>query len=346
MKSTYTFTLVNPVPKVSSTSPAHVLTGGTQPVILTGSGLLPGTVVAFNGKALPTTYISYNQVKLDLTVADNATGTLSLQVQNPTPGGGPGTTFTESVEPNSIALTATGVDGVNTGYADMDSKVAMTATVTGSLQTAVNWSLTDSVGSISSNGVYTPPATLNPNAHHARIIATLASNPAISAYYWVDIINGVPSITDASPDIVPAGKTTAVTITGTGFVPGTVVEVNGAAVPTTYVSPTSIVGKISRRRQCDGQFVGTGRHRQLPWRSQRFLSRSDLGADQRDGGGAAARPDYLWADDRPDPARAAGRRDRVAGGAVQYSANHVAATPGGCSIVLRKYCRRSGQRTP
>ena len=53
-------------------------------------------------------------------MANNATGTLSFQVQNPIPGGGPGTTFTESVEPNSIALTATGVDGVNTGYADMD----------------------------------------------------------------------------------------------------------------------------------------------------------------------------------------------------------------------------------
>jgi uncharacterized protein (DUF1800 family) len=245
LKSSYTFTLVNPVPTVSSTSPAQLLTGGTQTVFLTGSGLLPGTVVAFNGTSLPTTYISYNEVKVSIPVANNATGTLSFQVQNPTPGGGPGTTVTKSVEPNSIALTATGVDGVNTGYADMDSTVAMSATVTGSLQTAVNWSLTDSVGSISSSGVYTPPGTLNPNAHHARIIATLASNPAITAYYWLDIINGVPTVTSASPDIVPAGATTTVTITGTGFVPTTVVEVNGAAVPTTYLSPTSIVGQIS-----------------------------------------------------------------------------------------------------
>ncbi len=253
LTSSYTFTLVNPVPTVSSTSSAQVLTGGTQPVILTGSGLLPGTVVTFNGTALPTTYISYNQVKLDLPVADNATGTLSLQAWNPIPGGGPGTTFTESVEPNSIALTATGVDGVNTGYADMDFTVAMSATVTGSLQTAVNWSLSsDSVGSISSTGVYTPPAKMNANAHHARIIATLVSNPAISTYYWVDIINGVPTVTSASPDIVPAGATTTVTITGTGFVPGTVVEVNGAAVPTTYVSPTSIVAQISAGANATG----------------------------------------------------------------------------------------------
>ena len=60
------------------------------------------------------------------------------------------------MQPNSIALTATGPDGINTGFGEIDFSVAMSAAVTGSAQTAVNWSVAGA-GSISSAGVYTPP---------------------------------------------------------------------------------------------------------------------------------------------------------------------------------------------
>ena len=247
LTTSYTLTLINPVPVVSSATPAQLLTGGTQTVTLTGSGFVPGTTVTYNGQTLPTTYVSYNQVTVQVPVANNATGTLSLQVQNPAPGGGAGTTFTESVAAPSIVLTATGADGVNTGFADIDFSVAMSAAVSGSMQTAVNWSMVDGPGSISSAGVYTPPATMPvaPSTHWARVQAALASNPAITASYQVNIVNPVPTITAASPAIIPAGATTAVTFTGTGFVPSTVIESNGSAMPTTYLSPTSITAAIS-----------------------------------------------------------------------------------------------------
>ncbi len=247
LKSSYTLTLINPLPVVSSVTPAQLMTGGSQTVTLTGSGFVPGTTVAYNGQTLPTTYVSYNQATVPVPVANTATGTLWLKVQNPSPGGGAGTVFAESVETPSIVLTATGVDGVNTGYADIDFSVAMSAAVTGSIQTAVNWSMVDGPGSISSAGVYTPPATMPvaPKTHWARVQAALASNPSITASYQVDIVNPVPTITAAGPAIIPAGATTAVAFTGTGFVPSTVIESNGSAMPTTYVSPTSITAEIS-----------------------------------------------------------------------------------------------------
>ncbi len=244
LTTTYTLTLINPVPVVSSAAPAQLLTGGSQTVTLTGSGFVPGTTVAYNGQTLPTTYVSYNQATVQVPVANTASGMLSLQVQNPAPGGGAGTTFTESVETPSIVLTATGVDGVNTGFADIDFSVAMSAAVTGSIQTAVNWSIVSGPGSISSAGVYTPPAVMPANPA-VTIQAALASNPAITASYQVDIVNPVPTITAAGPAIIPAGATTAVAFTGTGFVPSTVIESNGSAMPTTYVSPTSITAEIS-----------------------------------------------------------------------------------------------------
>ena len=241
--STYTITLVNPVPTITSATPTQLLTGGTQTVTLVGSGFVPGTTVVFNGTALPITYNSYTKATVQVPVPPNASGTLSLQAQNPAPGGGAGSTFTETVATPSISLTATDADGTNTGTAELGVTVTMSAAVTGSSQTAVNWSVTGA-GSISSAGVYTAPASMPAN-QSVMIQATLGSNPAITASYKLNIVSPIPVITSASPATVPAGTTTAVTLTGTGFVPATVVQVNGAAAPTTYQSATSVIAQVT-----------------------------------------------------------------------------------------------------
>jgi uncharacterized protein (DUF1800 family) len=241
--TSYSFTLVNPIPTVSSASPTQLLSGGTQTVALVGSGFVPGTVVAFNGQTLPTTYANYNNATVQVPVPANASGSLSLQVQNPAPGGGAGTTFTETVPTNSITLTATDADGVNTGTAELGVSVTMSATVAGSEQTAVNWSLSGA-GSLSGSGVYTAPAAL-PSNQAVTITATLASDPAITASYQLNIINPTPVISSATPAVVPTGATTTVTLTGTGFVPGTSLDVNVGSVTATYQSATTMTAQIT-----------------------------------------------------------------------------------------------------
>ena len=69
-------------------------------------GLCAGTMVTLSGTSSPISYIDYNDATVQVPVAVNATGSLNLQVANPTPGGGTGNSFTESVAPNSITLTA------------------------------------------------------------------------------------------------------------------------------------------------------------------------------------------------------------------------------------------------
>ncbi len=239
--TSYTFTLVNPVPTVSSATPTELLSGGTQMLTLAGSGFEPGTTVSLNGASYPITYIDYNDATAQVTVAPNAAGTLTLQIQNPAPGGA-STTFTESVPPNSIALTATDSGGTNTGTAPLWRHVYMSAAVTGSMQTVVNWSVTGA-GSISAAGVYAAPTRM-PGSRAVTIQAALASNPAITATYELKVINPVPVITAASPAAV-AGTTTMVTLTGTGIVSSTVIQVNGVVVPSTYVSDTSIEAQIT-----------------------------------------------------------------------------------------------------
>ena len=225
VKSTYTITLVNPVPTVTSTTPTQLLTGGTQTVSLVGSGFEPGMTVVFNGATLPTTYKTFNSATVQVPVPANATGTLSLQAQNPSPGGGAGSKLTVSVVPNSIALTARDNEGTNTGTADLGHTVEISAAVTGSLQTGVKWSVTGA-GSISSSGVYTPPTTMPAN-RAVTIKASLASNSTITTSYALNIVNAVPTISNVSPLELPAGATTSVALTGVGFVPQTVIEVNG-----------------------------------------------------------------------------------------------------------------------
>ena len=241
--SSYTITLVNPVPKVTSASPGKLLTGGTQTVSLVGSGFVSGTTITFNGTTLPITFTDYYHASVQVPVPANATGTLTLQAQNPSPGGGSGTKFTEEVASNSIALTARDNEGTNTGTADLGFTVAISAEVTGSLNTAVNWSVSGA-GSISSAGVYTPPAAMLAN-RAVTIKASLASNSAVTASYALNIVNPIPKITGLNPLDLRPGATTSVTLTGVGFVPQTVIEVNGKAVSTTYKSPTTVVASIT-----------------------------------------------------------------------------------------------------
>ncbi len=250
LTTSYTFTLVNPVPTVTSASPSQLLTGGTQTVTLAGSGFVPTTTVAFNGTSIPINYIDYNDATIQVPVAANASGNFTLVAQNPAPGGGEGT-FTESVAPNSITLTATDPDGTNTGTVKLGVDLDMSATVTGSLQTAVNWST--NFGTIKPDGVYIVGKM--PKDQSITITATLASNPAITASYSVTPINPVPALTAASPTSVAAGATTTVTLTGTGFVPSTVILVNGVAVPSTYVSYNSIEAQVTADAGATGNLL-------------------------------------------------------------------------------------------
>jgi uncharacterized protein (DUF1800 family) len=242
----YFVSIENPVPTISSSggvSPAQLLTGATQAVLLTGSGFVAGTVAVLNGNALQTTYTDYYHMTVQVPVASNAKGTWVLQMESPAPGGGWGSKFQLAIDPTSIALTANGVDGVNTGLATLGSSVAVTASVSGSAQTAVTWKLAGA-GSLSSAGNYTAPAAL-PSDTHVTITAVLASNPAITQSYVLHVVNPVPVINTASRANVPSGATTAMTLSGTGFVPGTQLTANIGTVTTTYKSATSVVATVT-----------------------------------------------------------------------------------------------------
>jgi len=124
-----------------------------------------------------------------------------------------------------------------------------TATVSGG-SAGVTWSVNGTVGGgsnqgvISSSGLYTAPTTL-PSPNTVTVAAASADNSAQSASATVTILNPQPAISSISPATIPLGTAnTKVTVTGTGFANGSVVEFGGAALPTLFWNPTALTATI------------------------------------------------------------------------------------------------------
>lgn len=86
-------TIVNPAPVLKSVSPASVVAGApsttTTSVSVSGSGFDSASQVLINGTGRPTTFLSSSSLTALLATGDlAAAGTYTVQVENPTPGGG------------------------------------------------------------------------------------------------------------------------------------------------------------------------------------------------------------------------------------------------------------------
>jgi uncharacterized protein (DUF1800 family) len=114
------------------------------------------------------------------------------------------------------------------------------AKVSGTSTTGVGWTITPATGagSIDTGGRYTPPATL-PNPDTVTVTATSTASPTTSASVTVTILNPYPTVASVIPTNVPVGPF-AITVNGSGFVPGSQVFNGGTPMATTYYSPTKL----------------------------------------------------------------------------------------------------------
>ena len=114
------------------------------------------------------------------------------------------------------------------------------ARVSGTSATGVTWTMTPATGagSISTGGRYTPPATL-PNPNTVTVTATTTASPATSGSVTLTILNPYPTLASVNPTNIPVGSF-AITVNGSGFVPGAQVISGGTPMATTYVSSTRL----------------------------------------------------------------------------------------------------------
>ena len=82
------FSVVALDPSLNYASPATVVAGSSpSPIILNGNNFMTGATALWNGKALTTTYLSSQQLQIQLTAAQLANaGIIQLAVKNPSPG--------------------------------------------------------------------------------------------------------------------------------------------------------------------------------------------------------------------------------------------------------------------
>jgi len=261
--STTTTTLPPPAaPTVTSISPTTVAAGaGPLTLTINGTGFLSTTTAQVGDVADVTTYVSATQVTaavtpqqlaggaelsvivLNGTDSSGASAAVNLEVTNPTP-----TIALLSQTSLVVGTTSLSVDVNGTGFVpatviDVNGTARPTTFVSG---TQVNATLTAAdvaaAGSLSVTAVNPTPGGGTSTA------ATIAVTP----------INAAPgSAVSLAPSQVEAGTSspTTVTITGTNFIQVSVVQVNGAARTTTYVSATELTFQLTVNDEATGQIL-------------------------------------------------------------------------------------------
>ena len=130
----------NPVPVVTSLSPAKVIAGSAAfELTVNGSAFVTGATVQWNGAPRATTYVGSTMLRAAIAAADVATaGSVQVTVVNPGPGGGTSSPIAFAIDPVTAVLTITGLDppGVVAGHPAFDLVVTGTGFVQGA---TVQW---------------------------------------------------------------------------------------------------------------------------------------------------------------------------------------------------------------
>jgi len=233
-------TLNNPVPQLTSVVPLSVAQGPFT-ITLTGLHFAQGAVAYMGTTALTTTYVSSTQLTATGTATSAQAGTQTITVHNPNPGASVSAGVNLVIQGNVVVVVAPATAMVRTG-----NQQAFTATVTGALNLSVTWTVNGvaggnpTSGTIAANGTYTAPLTL-PTPNTVTVTATSVEDPTRSGSATVTLENAIPAISSVAPTILTANTQFAMTVNGTGFTPGSIVNLGAMALSTTFVAPTQLV---------------------------------------------------------------------------------------------------------
>ncbi|HTB88108.1 MAG TPA: hypothetical protein VK743_09165 [Steroidobacteraceae bacterium] len=225
----FTIAAANPVPALSALAPSSATAGAAAfTLTVTGSGFVAASLVDWNGSPRTTTFVSATQLSAAISAADiAATGTASITVVNPVPGGGTSSAVSFSISmPNPVpTLSSISPSAAPAGAA------AFTLTVNGAgfiAASTVNWNGSARTTTFGSATQLTAAIT-------AADIAAAGSVP-------VTVVNPAPGGGASSP----VSFTVTPVVATAGFV--TVVSVNDSGTNGNSYSTFPSIG-------ADGRFV-------------------------------------------------------------------------------------------
>ncbi len=199
------FTVDNPVPTITSFSPASVESGSAaQQFTITGTNFVSGSMVSYNGAAQTATFVSATQLKIALTAADQATaGTFAVVVTNPTPGGGASNSVDFTVDNPVPTITSFSPASVESGSAAQQLTITGTNFVSGS---TVTYNGAAQTASLVSATQLTITLTATDQAT-AGIYPVIVTNPtpgggASNEMNFTVVLSGLTTISQPSNDLV------------------------------------------------------------------------------------------------------------------------------------------------
>jgi hypothetical protein len=247
----FTVTGGNPLPVLSTLAPSSALQGGPAfTLTVTGSGFVPASTVRWNGSSRTTTFVSATQLTATILAADIAsTGTPSITVFTPAPGGGTS---------SALAFTVTAVNPVPVlstlaPSSALQGRPAFTLTVTGANfvpASVVQWNggnrtttfvsatqLTASIPASDLVAVGTPQVTVFTPAPGGGTSSALA--------FTVTAVTPAAVLSTLAPSsALQGGPAFTLTVTGSGFVSASTVQWNGSSRQTKFVSATQLTARI------------------------------------------------------------------------------------------------------
>jgi uncharacterized protein (DUF1800 family) len=242
-----TVSVLNPIPVITTVTPG-TFSEGTSTITVSGSQFVYGAQIFWNGVAVPTTYVSATE--LAASIAAPNPGTYPLMVGNPDPGAANSAAVPEVVGPGKVILTLMTNAGTSVR---VTNSVKIGLTVAGTNNTGVNWLINGiaggnaQIGTIVTNAdgsvTYTAPAVV-PTPNVVQLTAVSVDDPTVSINQNIVVDNPIPILTSAAPMTFDVGPATVV-LTGSNFISGAQVLMNGAPMPTTFNSGGQLTATIS-----------------------------------------------------------------------------------------------------
>jgi len=242
-----TFTVNNPVPSLTSLSPATVVVGsGTFTLTVNGSNFVNGSLVQVNGSNRSTTFVSSTQLTAAIPASDVASsGTVSITAANPAPGGGASTAFTLTINNPSPSLSTISPVSVSAGSAAFTLTLTGSGFIPGSVVRANGANRTTTFVSSTQLTAAIPASDVASSGTDSITVANPAPGGGISAALALTINNPSPSLSSISPASISAGSAGfTLTLNGGNFVANSVVRVNSSSRSTAFVSSTQLTAAI------------------------------------------------------------------------------------------------------
>jgi uncharacterized protein (DUF1800 family) len=243
-----TVSVLNPIPTITTVTPG-TFSEGTSTITVSGSQFLYGAQIFWNGAVVPTTYVSATELAASISAPNP--GTYPLLVSNPDPGPANSAAVTEVVGPGKVILTLLTTAGTSVR---VTNSVKVGLTVAGTNNTGVNWLINGiaggnaQIGTIVANAdgsvTYTAPAVVPTPNNVVKLTAVSVDDPTVSISQNIAVDNPIPILTSGAPMAFDVGPATVV-LTGSNFINGAQVLMNGAPVPTTFNSGGQLTASIS-----------------------------------------------------------------------------------------------------